>query len=276
MQTVALIALELGVHVLHRVPYVGVFAHPVVSQLPCPGHCSHCCWCDGQLCMPLRCRRSLSCADSLACSILVLCVLQLHFLTVSRTLHSTPAIALSVLSLVPYFGACPHQHSLAAFLQLCCETVTLVEPTLQFEARVASQLAQLHSQRATWTASDSFLYCSGTPVKTVVRLWRASNVLGAEMVGDYVSKAIPQAERAAFWKCAPDLVLTAPLTPACYLSQACGRRRNGLTVTLFMLPQMALMKVRLSETGAALIVQRSWARKRHAANAIPACLLQGA
>ena len=44
-------------------------------------------------------------------------------------------------------------------------------------------------------------------MRTLVRLWRASHVLGAEMVGDYVSKAVPHAERAAFWKCVPSLAL---------------------------------------------------------------------
>ena len=55
---------------------------------------------------------------------------------------------------------------------------------------------------------------------TVVRLWRASYVLGAEMVGEYVSKAIPSAERAAFWKCAA-------LDQACSLRTAPGGVASG-------------------------------------------------
>ena len=33
LQIVALIALELGVHVLHKLPYVGPFAHPIMHFL---------------------------------------------------------------------------------------------------------------------------------------------------------------------------------------------------------------------------------------------------
>ena len=61
LQIVALIALELGVHVLHKLPYIGPFAHPIM-----------------------------------------------HFLTVSRTLDSKPALALAVASLVPALGASFH------------------------------------------------------------------------------------------------------------------------------------------------------------------------
>ena len=41
-----------------------------------------------------------------------------------------------------------------------------------------------------------------------VQLWRTSNVLGQELVVDYVSKYVAPAERSRFYKCALDICLT--------------------------------------------------------------------
>ena len=147
--------------------------------------------------------------------------LQAHFLTVSRTLDSRPAAAVAVLGLVPVAG-----------------------PLI-----------------------------SGS-----MRLWRGSHVLGGEMVGEYVSKVIPPRRPGCFLavraaplglshrcsvqhQCAAEVqdgrsrpqnmfrvCLASFLMPPLELRPMADwtvlpRRRNGLTIALFMLPSLMLMKV---------------------------------
>ncbi|KAK9863270.1 hypothetical protein WJX84_009069 [Apatococcus fuscideae] len=51
----------------------------------------------------------------------------------------------------------------------------------------------------------------------VVEIWRAANLLGQELLGDYISRSVPYAERKKWW------------------------REHGLTVTVFLVPHVALM-----------------------------------
>ena len=86
--------------------------------------------------------------------------------------HTTPATS--------YAQACEHAATQAHFLT--------VSRTL--DSRPAAAVAVL-----------GLVPVAGPLISGSMRLWRGSHVLGGEMVGEYVSKVIPHADRDAFWRC---------------------------------------------------------------------------
>ena len=78
----------------------------------------------------------------------------------------------------------------------------------------------LDSRPAAAIAALGLVPLAGPLVSGSMRLWRGAHVLGGEMVGDYVSKVIPHADRDAFWKWGPLSRHASALHGVCILSQA--------------------------------------------------------
>ncbi|KAK9798600.1 hypothetical protein WJX73_006804 [Symbiochloris irregularis] len=89
------------------------------------------------------------------------------------------------------------------------------EPVMHF----VTMAHVLEPQRAIVFSALSFVPHAGPFVRQFVALWRASSVLGEELLEDYVSHMILHANRDSFF------------------------RRRAVTITAFVMPQLAIMKV---------------------------------